>query len=85
VSTSNIHSLVVGIEADTCIRVVRPVPGEAYSGVPGYERIEIGDAVIWPGYLSHEEADVVRACDRLIEALQEVRAHSLQRLAKAAS
>lgn len=78
----NTHGVTAGVEPDTDVHVV---VSKQFPESPCYERIQIGDLVLWPGYDSHEDADVVAACDHLIEALQEVRAHSLQRLAKAAS
>lgn len=48
---------------------------------PGYGRINIGDQTLWPCIVGRDE-DVVTACDNLIAAVQEVRAHALARAAK---
>ena len=50
-------------------------------GLSGYGRIDIGDQTLWPCILGTDE-DVVTACDNLIAAVQEVRAHALARAAK---
>jgi hypothetical protein len=73
---SNVHNVTVGIEADTPVSVM-----SSEETGPADERIWIDRLTLWPAYMSNSDADVVAVCDHLIEALQEVRAHSLQRLA----
>lgn len=48
---------------------------------PGYGYINLGENTLWPCILGTDEA-VVTACDNLIAAVQEVRAHALARAAK---
>jgi hypothetical protein len=63
--------------AETPIKVEQADSGEA-----GYDRITIGtDIALWPCYVMTDDAAVVAACDRMIEALNEMRLHALARAA----
>lgn len=83
-SAGNVHHVIVGVEPDTTVELVRGA--DSYPAVAtraGCDRVNVGGATIWLGYLASDDADVVAACDHLIEALQQVRSHALQRLAAA--
>ena len=74
-----INGVTITWDADDRI-IVKHGNGEN-EDAPGYGHVSIGDTTLWPCLLGTDE-DVVTACDNLIAAVQEVRAHALARAAK---
>jgi hypothetical protein len=83
----NVRWATVALDADTPIEVIEGAkyssPAEA--GKPGLDRVQIGDMTLWPCYAAGSDADVILACQRLIDALGELQGMARARLAAEAS